>query len=219
MIKKSDNLIIIGPSGSGKGTQAEFISKTYAQKHLVMGEILREMTKNDDSLARQISETINKGRWVSDNLVNKAITEVIKQISNDKGIILDGYPRTVAQAECLKKLYLKVDRSQPVVINLIVKPESVVYRLLNRKVCDKCGRLFHPPESLSEVKCKKCGGKLIRREDDTEEVIKKRLSEFNKKAEKVIDYYRQDKKVIDIDGEPKITEVSRQIKEKLDNYE
>lgn len=218
MISKNSNFIIIGPSGSGKGTQAEFISQNFGgQKHLVMGELLRKIADQGTDLGKKIKETIIQGKWVEDKVVNQVIEETLKGIDKGKGIILDGYPRTVEQAKYLDGLLEKLDRSQPIVINLIVSPKSVVYRLLNRKVCDKCGQLYHPPESLSETKCKKCGGKLIRREDDTEEIIKKRLSEFREKAEDVIKYYREKGKVVDIDGEPTITEVSSQIKEKLEN--
>ncbi len=219
MITKSTNFIVIGPSGSGKGTQAEFISQNFgSQKHLVMGELLREISGQENDLGRSIKATINQGKWVEDKLVNQVIYETIQKLKKDEGIILDGYPypRTVEQAKYLDGMFQKMDRSQPIVINLIVSPRSVVYRLINRRVCDKCNALYHPPESLSQNSCEKCGGKLIKREDDTEEVIKKRLSEFREKAEDVIDYYKKEGTVIDIDGEPPIPEVSAQIKEKLE---
>jgi len=217
MISQNSNFIIIGPSGSGKGTQAEFISQNFGgQKHLVMGELLREIAGGETDLGKKIKKTINQGKWVEDKVVNQVIKETLEVIDKNKGVILDGYPRTVEQARYLDELFKRLDRTHPIVVNLIVLPKSVVYRLLNRKVCDKCGMLYHPPESLSETECKKCGGKLVRREDDTEEVIKKRLSEFHEKAKDVIEYYREKGKVVDIDGEPAISEVSSQIKKALE---
>lgn len=216
MISKNSNFIIIGPSGSGKGTQAEFISQNFGgQKHLVMGELLREIAGQETDLGMKIKKTINCGKWVEDKLANQVIKEALEKIDETRGVILDGYPRTVEQAKYLDELLKKLDRGQLIVINLIVSPKSVVYRLLNRKVCDKCGQLYHPPESLERKKCKKCGGKLARREDDTEGVIKKRLSEFREKAKSVVEYYKKKGKVVDINGEPIIPEVSNQIKEKL----
>lgn len=218
MISKNSNFIIIGPSGSGKGTQAEFISKNFGgQKHLVAGELLREISDQENDLGKKIKKTINAGKWVEDELVNQVIKEVLSKLDKTEGVIIDGYPRTVEQAKYLDNLMSQLGRSQPIVVNLIVSPKSVVYRLINRKVCDKCGALYHPPQSLSETVCEKCGGKLVRRQDDTEEVIKKRLSEFAEKTKNVTDYYREEGKVIDIDGEPAIPKVSAQIKQKLEN--
>jgi adenylate kinase len=165
MISKNSNFIIIGPSGSGKGTQAEFVSQNFGgQRHLVTGELLREIASQETELGKKIKKTINYGKWVEDKVVNQVIRETLEKTDKNQGLILDGYPRAVEQAKYLDELLKKLDRFQPIVINLIVSPKSVVYRLLNRKICDKCGQLYHPPESLSETDCKKCGGKLTRRE-------------------------------------------------------
>lgn len=219
MIKKNTNFIIIGPSGSGKSTQAEFIKKLYGQKHLVMGDLLREIENQETNLSREIKEKIQKGEWVSDEIVNQVIKDRISKEEKNQGLIIDGYPRTVSQAEYLEKIFANQRRNTPILININISEKSVVFRLLNRKVCDKCGKLYYPPKSLSQTNCDKCDGRLVRREDDTEKIIKKRLSEFSKKAKNVIDYYRNNGKVIDINGESEISEVSKEIKEKLEKYD
>jgi adenylate kinase len=214
MITPNSNIVLLGASGSGKGTQAEKLSQDFCLKHLEMGEILRALSRKDSSLGKKILEKVSSGQWVEDEQVNEIIEAKMKKIPKDQGIIFDGFPRTIGQAEFLEKEIRKDGRKKPLVIYLWVRPEKLIYRLLNRKVCDKCNRLFYPPQSLRKSKCD-CGGKLVRREDDTEAVIKNRIKEYEEKTEKLISFYRKKGNLYKINGEPSIEEVWDELKRAL----
>lgn len=209
------NFIIIGPSGSGKGTQAEIIAKKYHLVHFIMGEALNKIIKENNEIGKKIDNDIKAGKWVPDNIINNIVKDHIEKIDHNQGIIFDGYPRTIEQAEYLDNILTQKGRSKALVINLNVSPKTVTYRLLNRKVCSNCKTLYHPPESLKETECIKCGGKLVKRQDDNEEAIQKRLSEYKEKTQKVINYYQKNNQVINIDGEPEIEKVANEIENNL----
>jgi adenylate kinase len=218
MISKDQNIVIIGPSGSGKGTQAEFIVKTYGQKHIIAGDVLREITLGNSTFGKLIKEKITQGIFIDDKLVNEAIMQKVKDVPKDQGIIIDGFPRTIGQAKYLEELIGEEGKKVPIAIYLNVSEKSVTYRMVNRRVCESCGELYHPPKSMSLKSCEKCAGKLIKRVDDNEEAIQKRLRQFREEVMPVINFYRAKNRIIDIDGEPEIVKVSQEIKEKLDKY-
>lgn len=214
MISPDTNVVLLGASGSGKGTQAEKLSQEFGWKHLEMGQILRELSKEDSPLGKKVNHKVSSGEWVQDELVNEIIEAEIKKVSKGIGIIFDGFPRTSAQAKFLKKILIQEKRKLPIVINLWVRSEKLVYRLLNRRICDKCSQLYYPPKSLNQKSCS-CGGKLVRRDDDTEEIIKKRISEYEEKTEKLTDFYRKEGRLIKVNGEPDIKQVWDSLRDAL----
>jgi adenylate kinase len=219
MLSQDSNIIIIGPSGSGKGTQAEFIAETYGQEQLITSDALKKLARNNSNLGRLVKEKMAQGFFLDDDIVNQVVLQQIKTVPQSQGVVVDGSPRSIGQAEFLEKIFAELNRKMPLVVNLNVSEKSVIFRLINRRMCEKCGELYHPPKSLSLKLCEKCGGKLIKREDDNEEAIQKRLKEYREKVTPVIDFYRARNRLIDIDGEPEIEKVSQEIKEKLKNYD
>ena len=214
MVDFNSNIIILGASGAGKGTQAKKLAAEYNLTHLEMGDILRKLAKDNSNLGRRINQYISQGKFLPDEVINEIVEAELQKIPKNKGIIFDGVPRTIGQAQFLDEILVKEGRKKLIVLDLWVSPEKLVYRLLNRKICDKCGKLYCPPTSLKQTDCE-CGGKLVRRSDDTEEVIKNRIVEFEKKTQELIDYYQKKGNLIKINGEPSIDQVWEEIQEAL----
>lgn len=180
-------LVLIGCPGAGKGTQAKMLSKKYDIAHISTGDLLREQIKQGTELGKKVSEIINAGGLVSDDIVSAMLAERIKADDCKKGYILDGYPRNVAQAEGLNYIVGSLDK----VICYEVDDAVIVDRMSGRRSCPKCGKMYHvsynPPKV--EGKCDDCNETLIQRKDDNEETVVNRLKVYHETTAPVIDYY------------------------------
>ena len=202
------NYVLIGPQGSGKGTQAKLISKEYNIPHVSTGDIFREIRAQSTDLGRKIKELIDNGNLVPDEITNQIIAERLGKPDCREGFILDGYPRNIAQAEFLEK-------NHPVkkVILLEVSEKETVKRMSARRVCSQCkadyNTVYIRPEK--EGICDKCGGRLIQRDDDGPEAIKKRLETYRKETAPLISYYDKRGILLKINGEQPIDEVFKDV--------
>ena len=202
-------LVILGPPGAGKGTQAEYIVKRYNIPHISTGDIFRENIKNNTELGKKAKSYMDKGLLVPDDLVNALVEDRLNKDDAKEGFLLDGFPRTVAQAVSLDSILDKNDDKLTKVINISVDPEILIERAVGRRVCKTCGMTYHvkfnPPKE--EGVCDKDGTKLIQRDDDTEETVKTRISVYFDQTAPLIDYYRAQNLLIDIDGAKDIDKV------------
>lgn len=202
-------LVILGPPGAGKGTQAEYIVERYNIPHISTGDIFRENIKNNTELGKKAKSYMDKGLLVPDDLVIALVEDRLNKEDAKEGFLLDGFPRTVAQAVSLDSILDKNDDKLTKVINISVDPEILIERAVGRRVCKTCGMTYHvkfnPPKE--EGICDKDGTKLIQRDDDTEETVKTRISVYFDQTAPLIDYYRAQNLLIDIDGAKDIDKV------------
>ncbi len=203
-IKREDsvNLILLGPPGAGKGTQAQMIVSRYRIPQISTGDILRSAVKEGTALGREAKAFMGKGQLVPDEVVIGIIDERLKAPDCNAGFILDGFPRTIAQAEALQNILPKTGKTIDHVINIEVDSEELVRRLTGRRTCRKCGAMFHVlfyPPKQDEV-CDRCGGPLYQREDDREETIRMRLGEYERQTAPLIQYYKSKRVLRSIDG-------------------
>jgi adenylate kinase len=202
------NYVLIGPQGSGKGTQAKLISKEYNIPHVSTGDIFREIRAQSTDLGRKIKELIDNGNLVPDEITNQIIAERLGKPDCREGFILDGYPRNIAQAEFLEK-------NHPVkkVILLEVSEKETVKRMSARRVCSQCkadyNTVYIRPEK--EGICDKCGGRLIQRDDDEPDAIKKRLETYRKETAPLISYYDKKGVLLKVNGEQQIDKMFKDV--------
>lgn len=210
-------LIIFGPPGAGKGTQASMIAKNYNMVHISTGDMLRAAVKEGTELGNLAKSYMDKGELVPDEVVIGIIREVIKSSDSTNGYLLDGFPRTIPQAEALDRMLnsesLKVDK----VVSVEVPDEEIIRRIGGRRVCEKCGAMYHkvydPPKNADI--CDKCGGSLFQRDDDREDVIRKRLEVYSRQTLPLKAYYRSASILREIDGLGTIDDVRSRISDSL----
>lgn len=204
-------IIIFGPQGSGKGTQAELIARRHGLPYISTGDIFRFNIKNETELGKKVQEFMSAGNLVPDELTNEIVHNRINQPDCEAGFVLDGYPRNVAQQKFLEGI---TQADHAVVIE--ISDEEAVKRLSNRLAC-KCGLSYHtqfnPPHEAG--KCDKCGGELYKRDDDQPEAIKNRLEIYHQETEPVYTKYDQKGILHKVDGEKTIEEVYEQIDKAL----
>jgi len=186
------NLILLGPPGAGKGTQAQMIVERYHIPQISTGDILRKAVKEGTPLGKKAKTFMDQGQLVPDEVVIDITDERLRASDCHPGFILDGFPRTIAQAEALQPILTKMGKSIDHVINIEVDMEELVRRLTGRRTCKNCGAmfhiLFHPPKV--ERICDRCGGPLYQREDDQEKTIRVRLNEYQRQTAPLIQYYQ-----------------------------
>ncbi len=201
-------LVMLGPPGSGKGTQAARLAKELDLKHLSTGDMLRSALKNETELGLKAKEYMEKGNLVPDSLILDMIKETITQ-DKGKGFIFDGFPRTIPQAEGLDTMLAGEGRNLDKALNLDVSDQEVINRLSGRFFCPQCQRTYNYPSNLpkTEGKCDDCGVDLQKRKDDTEDVVKNRLEVYKKQTEPLIGYYKDKSILVDVDGEREINTI------------
>jgi adenylate kinase len=211
------NILIVGPQASGKGTQAAKLIEKFHLTHIEMGGLLRNIAKEQTDLGQKVAVLINSGQLVPDSLVVEILNKYFDNIGQFKGILFDGFPRTVSQAQYFEKFLAERGLKLDLVLYLTLPREKVLQRLLNRRTCSVCGRVYNlltnPPKK--EGICDVCGGKLVVREDDTPEKIASRLDWFEKEVIPMIEFYRERGMVEEIDGDRPIDTIFEDIVERL----
>jgi adenylate kinase len=209
------NLILLGPPGAGKGTQAKWLEDHYGILQLSTGDMLRSEVASGSELGEQAKEIMEIGGLVSDELILSMIFSRMKQSDYKSGCILDGFPRTTPQAEALDKMLVENDIKIDHVIEMSVDDEAMVERITGRYTCSECGMGYHDSFKKPKVEevCDNCGGtEFVRRADDNTETVRSRLSNYHEQTEPIISYY-EDKGILrTIDGMQAIDEVTKQLK-------
>lgn len=205
-------IIFLGPPGAGKGTHAKEVSQILNIPHISTGDIFREAVKTQTELGVKVKEYLDAGKLVPDELVWAVVRDRLEKEDCKDGFILDGFPRTIPQAEMLDN-YLKEKKTTPKVVYLDVSDELVIRRLSSRRVCKNCGAIYNlismPPKK--DGICDICGGELYQRSDDQPEVIKHRLETYYNETQPLIDYYKNRNYMHTIDAEGEREEVLKKI--------
>ncbi len=203
-------IILLGPPGCGKGTQGELIEKRYGFPKVATGDLLRREVQEGTPLGQKAEAKMSRGELVSDDVVIEMIKHRIFQPDCKKGYILDGFPRNVGQARRLEEIEGK---HPEIVIDIHLSEKALIARLVARRICSHCGAIYNllARSSRKEGICDVCGSELIQRQDDTPEVIKKRLKVYHEQTEALIDYYLGKKVYYRIDGEGKIENIFKNI--------
>ena len=208
------NIILLGPPGAGKGTQAKMLVDEYRIPQISTGDILRAAVKEGTQLGKEAKKCMDKGELVPDSVVIGIVEERIQQPDCEKGYMLDGFPRTVPQAEALDGMLDNLSSKIDHVVSIDVDKEELVKRLTGRRTCRDCGAGFHvmfdPPKQ--EGVCDKCGGELYQRDDDNVETVSSRLEVYEAQTLPLIDYYQGQGKVRSIDGVGEIKEIYNRVK-------
>ena len=197
------NMVLLGPPGAGKGTQAELLVKAYGFLHVSTGDMLREAVKEGTPTGLEAKEYMNRGELVPDEVVTKLVIERMKQQDAQKGVILDGFPRTKKQAESLDEALKGEVRKIDIVLYMRTSEEVAVQRLSGRRMCVVCNKNYHvtnmPPEK--EGICDLCGGKLVQRDDDQPDTVKNRLKVYEDQTKDLISYYKEKSVLREMNGD------------------
>jgi len=216
-------IILLGGPGAGKGTQAQKMAEEYSIAHIATGDILRQSIKDGTELGVEAKSYMDRGQLVPDDVVIGIIKERLAQDDIQSGFVLDGFPRTVPQAEALSLLTKELNMPMDAVINIKTSSDVVVERLSGRRTCRDCQTVYHifysPPKK--EGKCDRCDGELYQRDDDKEETIRKRLKVYEDQTFPLLEYYKTSGKLLEVSGDVSIAEVFESIvqilrKEKID---
>lgn len=207
------NIVLLGAPGSGKGTQAQFIAKEFGLRYFQAGKLARELADQDP----RISKIINAGKLIPEGLMTSYVNRYLEEHYNDgENILFEGYPRFVTQFEELENWLLERGKKVSAVVSLDVSEEEAVKRISTRRVCEKCGQVYNlvtnPPKGQN---CDRCGGNLIQRDDDHPETIRVRFEYYRDNTEKLINHAEKEGRLIKINGEQSIEDISKEIKEKL----
>jgi adenylate kinase len=211
-MKKNLNLIIFGPPGAGKDTQVESLLKYLPLETIETGAIIRDLiSKSRSKMAKEIKEIVERGDLVNDSMMESIIKERLEKVGKENGLVLDGFPRTVKQAESLAIIFSLVGRNIDKVIFLDVPDEILIQRLSQRKICKACGATAFPYED----KCSKCNGVLIKRIDDNLDSINVRLQNYHLKTKPIIDFYTKRGIILTVNGDQDPALVSKEMLEGL----
>ena len=210
------NIILFGPPGAGKGTQAQFIVKKYNYFQLSTGNILREEVKFKTQLGLEIEALISKGKFVSDEIVNTLLRKSITNLKFRDRIIFDGYPRNVEQAKNLKLILDEFNQSIGHIIFLNVSKDIIEKRIMGRMICEKCNMTLNEFFNKEQIELHPCGKEfLIKRKDDNIDVIVKRYDAYMNTTKPVLDFYSKNANFIEIDGAAEIEQITSKINDVL----
>jgi adenylate kinase len=203
-------LVLVGPPGAGKGTQAQFISSNLSIPKISTGDIFRYNVSTGTELGRQAKAFMDKGDLVPDEVTIAMVSSRLQEDDAAVGFLLDGFPRNVPQAETLKKMLAEWDARLDIVLELVVDDDEVVRRLSGRRTCRKCGRIWHvvfDPPARQGI-CDDCGGELFQRDDDQEETIRHRLEVYQQQTRPLIAYYADEGTLLGIDATGPVEEIT-----------
>ena len=208
-------LILLGAPGAGKGTQAEIISEKYKIPTISTGNIIRAALKNGTEMGKKAKVYIDAGELVPDDVVIGIIKDRLSQEDCGNGYILDGFPRTIPQAQALDELGFAVDA----VLSIEVADEEIIKRMSGRRVCEKCGASYHTEykKPRTEGECDLCGGRLVIRKDDEPETVMNRLKVYHEQTEPLKDYYKSRGKLLCVEGQDEIADTTKLVLEALEN--
>lgn len=206
-------IVLLGPPGAGKGTQAKKIADQYGIVHISTGDLFRDNIKNQTPLGKKAKAYMNAGNLVPDELVIALVEDRIAKDDCQNGYLLDGFPRTVAQASALSDYTEKTGKPLDFALSIEVPEEKLIDRIVGRRVCPNCGASYHvtfnPPKK--DGVCDRCGGTLTQRKDDTEATVKNRLDVYNKETAPLIDYYRCKDILATVNGDQDVDVVTADI--------
>lgn len=207
------NLILVGPPGAGKGTYAEYLEKELGIVHISTGNMLREAVALGTALGKKAQEYMEAGQLVPDDLVTELAKERLEEPDCQAGWLLDGFPRTVAQAEALTDIVAELQMPIPLAINMAISDEAVVRRLSGRRMCRNCGTIFNLHRDSIDVgdPCPACGGEIYIRSDDRPEAVRERLKVYKRQTEPLTEYYQQRGQLITVHAEGEQEQVSQRL--------
>jgi adenylate kinase len=206
-------VVLLGPPGAGKGTQAKLLQDRFAARQISTGDILRKAVAEQTPLGKQASEYIRRGELVPDRLIIDLVADRLKEKDCEQGFVLDGFPRTIAQAQSLEEILKKKGLGLDCVLSVQVPHKLIVERLSGRRTCKGCGALYHvvfdPPKTPGT--CNRCGGELFQRDDDREETITNRLKVYDDQTAPLVSYYRERGLLREIDGVGEVETIGKRV--------
>lgn len=206
-------LVLLGAPGAGKGTQAQLLAQGLNVSHVSTGDLLRRAIREGTELGRKAKEYMDRGELVPDRIVLDMVAELLGQPAYERGFILDGFPRTIEQAEALQAMLANVARPLDHAVSIIVPTDELVTRMAGRRTCKACSASYHVqfnPPRVAGV-CDRCQGELVQRVDDAEETVRNRLAVYERQTKPLIDFYQQRGLLLEVDGQGAVEEVSRRI--------
>jgi adenylate kinase len=209
----SARVVLLGPPGAGKGTQAKLLEQEFGAVQISTGDILRKAVADQTPLGKQAGDFITRGALVPDDVIVELIAERLQQKDCARGFLLDGFPRTIPQAESLDAILKNLALSLNGVLSVQVPREVIIERLAGRRTCKRCGALSHvvfEPSKQAGV-CDRCGGELFQRDDDREETIANRLTVYEAQTAPLVDYYRRQGMLREIDGVGSISDIRARV--------
>ena len=211
-------VVFLGPPGAGKGTQCKELVERYSLRHLSSGDALRRHRKEGTELGKKAQSYMDEGTLVPDDLIVAMMMDEMKNVGQGNGAILDGFPRTIGQAEELDKALAKSEAKVDVVLNLEVDDGKLEERITGRRSCPVCGAAYHvtfnPPQQ--ENKCDANCGELTQRPDDTSEVVQNRIKTYHEQTSPLVEYYQSRGNIVNIDGNADINKVTQSVREAMD---
>ncbi len=206
-------LILLGAPGAGKGTQAREVARLYDVPHLSTGDMFREHVAKGTELGSRAKPIMESGKLVPDEIVLGMVEERVARKDCAAGFVLDGFPRTLPQAERLEEILSCLPLRRALAVNLLVDDEAVVRRIAARRTCKSCGAIYSAGEKMPRVagKCDVCGGTVVQRPDDREEVVRQRLATYHEQTRPVVEFYRRRGQLLELDGSNAIATVQRDL--------
>lgn len=208
------NVVMLGPPGAGKGTQARRLARAYGVPKISTGDILREAAAQESTLGAHVRGRIDQGHLVSDEVAIEIVKDRLSRQDVSKGFILDGFPRTVGQAEALD--VMMADRGPLLVLHMVVPAEVLIARLHSRRICSLCGTNADPTQPQATV-CSACGGALVQRTDDDEQVVRNRLDVYERETQPLVAFYAASPTLVGIDGDQAPDRVNADMMAAIDN--
>lgn len=212
------HIVLLGPPGAGKGTQGQLLSKKLNIPFISSGDALRDEINKKSDIGEKVDSFIKKGALVPDYVIEEFIAMVLNKYDLSKGFILDGFPRTIHQADFLDS-FLDANAKLDVAIYLSLPEEEIIKRISGRRVCKQCGAVynvyFNPPKN--DMKCDRCGGELVQRPDDKEEVVRHRIEVYKQETKPLIDYYNSHHLLYEVQGQGTLQDVAERIEEVLND--